>query len=107
MSKPREMVRQGDVLLTPIDKIPAGAKPVARTPRGVVLAYGEVTGHAHTVEDEFAELMEMETERYLSIAPRKVATLVHEEHGSAQLTGNYKVTIQSEYTPAEVRRVAD
>lgn len=44
----REQVRQGDVLLIPVDHIPDTAKEVEPA-KGLppILAYGEVTGHAH------------------------------------------------------------
>jgi hypothetical protein len=57
-------VRQGDVLLIPVDVLPAdvlpvdvlpadvlpvGVKPIKRDGGRVVLAYGQVTGHAHAI----------------------------------------------------------
>ena len=48
------MVRQGDVLLVPVDAIPEAAKPVARDHGRVVLAYGEATGHAHAISSAAA-----------------------------------------------------
>ncbi len=43
--------RQGDVLLTPVASLPEGCTKVANTDpqKRVVLAYGEVTGHAHAI----------------------------------------------------------
>ena len=41
--------RQGDVLLIPTDAIPEKAKRVTRDAGRIVLAYGEVTGHAHAI----------------------------------------------------------
>jgi len=53
----RQLQRQGDVLLIPIDSIPANATAVARDARGrIVLAEGERTGHAHCVLDDAATL---------------------------------------------------
>ncbi len=42
-------VRQGDVLVLEIDDIPKDARRVPRDDGRVVLAYGEVTGHAHAI----------------------------------------------------------
>ena len=54
MRKPQ---RQGDVLLIPTDSIPEGTKPAKRDSRGrLVLAEGEVTGHAHVILDDAATL---------------------------------------------------
>lgn len=57
------MFRHGDVLLVQVPALPAGATKAdkqgdGRT--GVVLAYGEVTGHAHRIESkqEYAPLVE-------------------------------------------------
>ena len=47
--------RQGDVLITETTEIPDGLKPVPKDHGCVILAYGEVTGHAHRVQGE-AEL---------------------------------------------------
>lgn len=50
------MYRQGDVLLIPVKDLPEGLEK-SRTDRGFnVLAYGEVTGHAHAVKAEESEL---------------------------------------------------
>lgn len=46
-----DMYRQGDVLIIPIAELPPGLKPVAKEQGRVVLAHGEVTGHAHTIRD--------------------------------------------------------
>lgn len=46
--------RQGDVGMQYVASLPAGAKPVENTGR-IVLAYGEVTGHAHAIAAEEAQ----------------------------------------------------
>lgn len=43
--------RQGDVLLERIEKMPAGLTAAKRDAGRVVLAYGEVTGHAHALTE--------------------------------------------------------
>jgi hypothetical protein len=59
--------RQGDVLITRVDKIPKGATEIASNKeRGVVLAEGEVTGHAHRIPSRHAQLYRTEADaRYL------------------------------------------
>ncbi len=42
------MFRQGDVVLTPLKAVPAGAVPVDPVNGRLILAYGEVTGHHHS-----------------------------------------------------------
>lgn len=97
--------RQGDVLIRQIPKLPA--QP-AQTRVNGVLAYGEVTGHAHKVEDVAkAEVMEIENGLYLRVGEDGVR-IVHEEHGAISLPpGNYEIEIQREYTPEAIRNVAD
>src|SRR6266851_6625022 len=43
----KRQYRQGDVLLCCVDRIPSGAKSVPRDGDRVVVAEGELTGHAH------------------------------------------------------------
>lgn len=106
------MVRQGDVLLVAIDpkKIPAGARLRAKDNGRVILAYGEVTGHSHRVEGGNAALLDApDGSVYLTIDQLiGGASIVHEEHGTIPLTRPaYKQLPQREYTPGELRQVAD
>lgn len=41
--------RQGDILLVRVNQLPPNLTARKRTPRGVVIAEGEATGHAHTL----------------------------------------------------------
>ena len=45
------MYRQGDVLIVPITSIPKTVEPIAREQGRIILAHGEVTGHAHAIKD--------------------------------------------------------
>ena len=76
-------VHQGDVLLVKIgDKKPTGK---AKVNGRVVLALGEVTGHAHVVEGAVAEFVGPNNERMLWVeAP---TTVTHEEHNFEKVTG--------------------
>jgi hypothetical protein len=98
---PTRQLRQGDVLLVPAETVPEGALSVRRDAGRVVLAYGEVTGHAHAIRSSAARLLEVDTERYLVTTDE--VTLEHEEHGPiAVAPGTYRVVIQREYVPAEI-----
>lgn len=120
-TKPQQY-RQGDVLLIPVDDIPNGAKKVQRDNGRVILAYGEVTGHAHAITVPGADKFRVRTDvgggpinlrdmspriaEYLRV--REEAELKHEEHATIKVPpGNYRVAIQREYTPQIVRSVRD
>jgi len=101
--------RQGDVLLTEVAREPSDVRRVPREQGRLVLAHGEVTGHAHVVADPAAELVTLEgaDELYLLVYGGEVV-LEHEEHDTILLPpGSYRVIRQREYTPESVRFVAD
>lgn len=91
--------QQGDVCIERTE-IPAGVTPRKKHERGVVLAEGEVTGHAHVVEPEQgaeAELLELGQRLFLRIQGGN-ATVVHEEHKPVTLgPGEYEIGIVKEY----------
>lgn len=104
-SNKNPIYRQGDVLIVKVDSIPKNLKPTKK----VTLALGEVTGHHHTIhvgavgfanaEEDLAEYFSVESES---------ADLTHQEHDTITIPkGSYKKIIQVEYTPAEIRNVAD
>ena len=99
------MQRQGDVLLVPA-QLPAGAIQT-ETQGDVILAYGEVTGHAHRIrESTKVRMWSAGAERFLQVMEQ--TALTHEEHAPVTLQpGIYRLPQQVEYTPQEVRRVAD
>lgn len=109
-----EMYRQGDVLLVRVDSLPRGAKDETPDDR-IVLAYGEVTGHAHAIYEPQtktkpegkAKIWDAGAERYLQVLEK--TQLKHEEHSAIDLLpGNYRVVRQREYDPAiHARWVAD
>lgn len=107
MKKVTRQYRQGDVLITPIEAIPASAKP-AKTQKRVILAHGEVTGHAHAI-DFTAKQMRVFTDgaqTYLRV--REPVVLTHQEHAPATIEpGDYMVKLQMETWLDEVRQVAD
>lgn len=105
----QKIIRQGDVLLIAVDAIPKGA--TESTPQGdVILAYGEVTGHAHrivqTIERPKVRVWSAGAERFLQVV--EAAALTHEEHAAVTLDAPiYRQIYQVEERGEEVRRVAD
>jgi hypothetical protein len=101
------ILRQGDVLLVKVSSLP---EVVAAKKGGedIILAHGEVTGHAHRIKAPVgkAKLWDAGAERFLQVMER--VALTHEEHSAISIDpGIYRVAIQTEYTPSELRRVAD
>jgi len=94
--------RQGDVFLFRVPELPAGAiEHEMGAEERIVLAYGEVTGHAHALSRTGARLYHADNERFVMVAQR--ALLIHEEHAPIPLgPGVYKVVQQREYVPQAV-----
>jgi hypothetical protein len=107
------IARQGDVLIVRVPHRPEGTREVPRDDAGrVILALGEVTGHAHAIRDADATLFELSgaevEQRFLEIA--REVTIVHEEHDPITLApGTYEVRRQREYVSPKrpPRRIAD
>ena len=109
-------VRQGDVLLRRVDVKPTGQR--CDEAGRIILAHGEVTGHAHeviavgavsapTVTGAPARLFQEPDGARLLVVDAPCA-LVHQEHGTVLLQpGSYYVIRQREYSPVEIRNVAD
>lgn len=83
----RDVVRQGDILFTPVDKMPnMEHKPIATG----IIAEGEATGHHHRVavlEDAALFTCGWRENKYLSVGPNGVS-IVHEEHHTVKLAPN-------------------
>lgn len=104
--KPK-MYRQGDVLLMQIDAMPASAEESELEGGRIILAHGEVTGHAHAVDAAMAKIFADREIRFLQVGENG-ADLVHEEHATIALApGVYRVVRQREYLPNSARFVAD
>ncbi len=102
-----DMYRQGDVLLVRTDKLPASAEKMTSDENRIVLAYGEVTGHAHAIALSQANLFIDGDTRYLKVTDSG-ADLVHEEHSTIHLeAGVYRVVQQREYIPNSSKTVLD
>lgn|SRR5689334_11571405 len=108
------MYRQGDVLIVPVaESAAAGAaaqwQPARRDGRGrMVLALGEVTGHAHAIAAPGTLRHEPHPANAMVLHLPEGGRLVHEEHAPITLPkGWYRVVRQREYVPGSVRIVAD
>ncbi|GAA1956831.1 hypothetical protein [Kitasatospora viridis] len=108
------MYRQGDVLIVPVPEsaAPGPASGFAAQPRDargrLVLALGEVTGHAHAIVGPGELLREPGPFAPAWLHLPEGGRVVHEEHAAIPLPkGWYRVVRQREYTPGAVRVVAD
>ncbi|MDE2102920.1 MAG: hypothetical protein KGL39_37095 [Patescibacteria group bacterium] len=106
MKRQKRQYRQGDVLLHPAT-IPSSAQAVLNQKR-VVLAEGEATGHAHTIDcsPKSMQVLMDGQEMYLRVVSPVV--LQHQEHGLIEVEpGEYVVKRQTEVWLEEVRQVMD
>lgn len=87
-------------------KVPHGAVEEKRE-GDVILAWGEVTGHAHRIASPRVRVWSAAGQRYIEV--EEASELTHEEHGAQVVEpGVYRVQIQRTYTlGGEVRNVAD
>jgi hypothetical protein len=97
--------RQGDVLLVRVDKIPDSL--IKHKKNIATLAYGEVTGHSHTVEAEAYSTNGLDLADYIAVK-NLIAEVVHQEHDTIKIEpGNYRVVRQVQYQRGQLRKVAD
>lgn len=89
-------------------------KEVPRDAGRVVLAHGEVTGHAHAIASKSAILYETTDDAAAVslgtriLAARADVALRHEEHKTINVpSGTWGVRIQRQYDAGEFRRVED
>lgn len=103
--------RHGDVFLREVAAIPTGAQPIKRDKGRVVLAYGEVTGHAHAFGRGSRAVLFRDDgsggHRFLNVGSGG-ADLKHEEHTTIAVPeGRFEVVQQREYSPEAIRNVRD
>ncbi len=98
------MWRHGDVMIAQVEEVPQNAR---RLPNAV-LAYGEVTGHSHRVEDpKTVAMFSSGGEMFMTVLADHAA-IIHEEHLRIEVPrGTYRVWQQREYTPRAIVRVSD
>ena len=101
-----KILRQGDVTLVQVSKLPKDAKNV--TPEGdVILMHGEQTGHCHRIKEGTVELFDAGAYRFIKLLEK--TALTHEEHSAIFLDkgGIYRQAFQVEDYGTEIKRVAD
>lgn len=124
-------IRQGDVLLLQVVALPSQCTVLPVEGNRLVLAFGEMTGHAHAIYDHYADAPTTAEnasdlaiaaiaraqakarlwnspngDRYLEVTA--TVTLQHEEHTQHQIPpGIYHLPRQVEYTPAGTFDVED
>ncbi len=100
--------RQGDVLIRRVDSI-IKTNLMKREQGRVILAHGEVTGHAHAITDKAVRQYQTKSPGVTALEIKQaVAMLKHEEHGTIEIPkGTYEVIRQREYTPTAIVNVAD
>jgi hypothetical protein len=92
-------IRQGDVLLVPAEvHPPKGAKMRAE----VILAEGEVTGHAHRLRGATVLEWEQDGQRYVRVLGTEMGTLSHEDHDPEPVAVivpdvTYRVVLQQQW----------
>ena len=97
-----EAYRQGDVSIMAVNRIPKQARKVKGD---LVLARGEVTGHAHKIVEGQAFLYRVATGLLYLRVLSEVAKLYHEEHEDIILPkGDYEIRRQREFDPLAGRR---
>ncbi len=106
-----DMYRQGDVLIRRVKAIPSTAKIEPFRDR-VVLAHGEVTGHAHAFYTDRVRMFRDSGAGSGGTTFIRVedggADLKHEEHATIAVpAGDFEVIQQSEYHPEAIRSVQD
>ena len=90
----REAIRQGDILLVPVDALPDGQTEQRKS---YTVALGEKTGHSHVVSSamDFAVIQGFDDEKYLNF--RAPADIVHQTHGPHIIApGAYKIVNERE-----------
>ena len=104
------MYRQGDILIVPLAKMPKGLDPIDCKDGPVLLADGEVTGHAHAIKDRRAALFRDPklAAIFMHVSGDGPVALEHQEHSTVQIPpGIYQIIRQREYSPEAIRTIAD
>ena len=105
------MYRQGDILIKSVDELDTTNLIELKRDKQdrIVLAYGEVTGHAHAIKNKNSVLMQdKKTNKIYLMILSNTVDLIHEEHATIKLPmGNYEVKRQREYTPERIVYVKD
>lgn len=106
--KQQHSFRQGDVLISRICSAPkADVHPVQPENGRLILAYGEATGHSHSIPATHGSMTRRDDVLFLTID--QLTEVTHQEHAPITLEpGVYAVERQREWSDAqEPRYVAD
>ncbi len=106
----QSIIRQGDVLVIPVDAIPAGVSKVEAEGARLILARGEATGHHHSLalSNRVTLFRDDASGGRLYVQADAPVLLEHQEHTALTIApGNYAVRIQRTVQSGLVRRVAD
>ena len=99
----KEIIRQGDILLVPTSKkYEFNAKGMA------TLAFGEVSGHSHRIQN--ASFVRGENGLAQALVLEELQELVHEEHDTKIIPAKqlYEIRVQRRVSAlGEVRKVMD
>lgn len=105
-AKPTQF-RQGDVFLRWVPSMHPLAKKVDASPNQLVLARGELTGHAHVIHSDGTTLHRHGSQVWIQVGPSG-AELTHQEHASIPIPpGIYEVIQQRQHSPAGMDHVRD
>jgi len=100
--------RHGDVLLRRVER-PKDVKIEKENVKKHTIAFGEATGHHHTIyAEKINALSGFDERKYVEIVGK--ATLKHQEHKALSIdSGTYEIVIEHEhdYFSEETRRVVD
>ncbi len=105
-----KLIRQGDVLVMPCKAIPASAVQVEDEGGRLILAYGESTGHSHSIalHPRIAMFRDDASGGRLYIKNDVPAALTHQEHSTLEIApGMHEIRVQRTMKSGAARRVAD
>lgn len=106
-----DVKRQGDVVIVRLTgAVPETDGDIPREGGRVILAHGEVTGHAHAITEKKVKLRAIKgIPEWMLLVAKEPCVIRHEEHAPIALDpGVYKVRrFQREYDPEADRRVED
>lgn len=94
--------RQGDILLVACNELPLDVKEELPEDGRVVLARGELTGHAHVMDASRVRYFREDGTGHGFVRVDGEADLQHEEHERLRIApGVYRVLRQREYRPRQ------
>jgi len=104
----KTIFRQGDVLIERIRSLPDNLTAQKPINGRVILAYGEATGHHHSIDADAADWWKTADDGDQFVTVKEATEVVHQEHSPILLKpGTYRVRRQREYQPAGIVNVAD